>query len=104
MKERTASNLNYNILYCMYLPTALYYSLIIVNDSLSNLILVFTLLSVTSLFSSKYHKINHFCIAFVAVLDILFKVLLTTKVIPPITFIELDLSLVTKILNFFSSN
>lgn len=102
MKEGTASNLNYNVLYCLYLPTALYYSLILVNDSLSNLILLLTLLSVTSLFSSRYHKINHFCIAFVAVLDIIVKVLLSTKIIPPIAFIELDLSIVTKMLNFFS--
>lgn len=87
MKEGTASNLNYNVLYCLYLPTALYYSLVLINDHLSNLFLLLTLLSVTSLFSSKYHKINHFCIALVAVLDLVIKVLLQTKAIPPLTFI-----------------
>ncbi len=102
MKEGTASNLNYNVLYCLHLPIALYYSLILVNDLLSNLILLLILLSATSLFNSKYHKINHVCIAFVAVLDIIVKVLLTTRVTPAITFIKLDLRLVSKMLDFFS--
>ncbi len=104
MKEGTASNLNYNILYCLYLPTALYYSLLLINDYFSNLFLLLTLISVTSLFSSKYHKINHLCIALIAVLDLTVKVLILTEVIPSIAIFDLDLTLVTKTIIFFSEN
>ena len=104
MKEGTASNLNYNVLYCLYLPTALYYSLLLINDYLSNLFLLLTLISVTSLLSFRYHKFNHFCIALIAVLDLVVKVLIMTNVMPSIGILDLDLSMVTKTISFFTDN
>lgn len=57
MEEGETSNLNYNILYVLYLAVSLYYSLIVVNDYLSNLVLFITLLTLTSVFKRNQKKI-----------------------------------------------
>ena len=97
MKEGTASNINYNILYCLFLPTSLYYSLFLINDNLSNLFLLLTLLSATSLFAQRQHQILHITIAFIAVLDFIIKILLHTGIVTSVLNVDLDLSLMAKI-------
>lgn len=96
IKEGTASNINYNIFYCLFLPTSLYYSLFLINDNLSNLFLFLTLLSVSSLFTPKQHKILHILIALIAVLDLVCKVLIHIGVVSSIPYINIDISLIAK--------
>lgn len=53
MEDIETSNLNYNIIYCIYLPTSLYYTLFITNDVGSNIILFLSLLLLTSAFKKN---------------------------------------------------
>jgi hypothetical protein len=54
MEEGETSNLNYNLLYCIYLPTSIYYSLIVTNDFTSNLIFFTALITLTSVFKRNH--------------------------------------------------
>jgi hypothetical protein len=54
MEEGETSNLNYNLLYCIYLPTSIYYSLIVTNDFTSNLIFFAALITLTSVFKRNH--------------------------------------------------
>lgn len=75
MEDGETSNLNYNILYCIYLPISLYYSLIITNDYTSNLIFFITLLTLTSVFK-KHQRIVLIVQAAITIIDIVIKILI----------------------------
>lgn len=80
MEDAETSNLNYNILYCLYLPLALYYCLQLTNDYLSNLLFFTALMTLTSVFRQHQKKLL-FAQAAVTAVDVAVKCLLKVGVI-----------------------
>ena len=77
MEERELSNLNYNILYCIFLPSALYYCLQINNDPITNLLFVFILILLTSIFQSHHKKIVLFIIMVISLMELALKIMMS---------------------------
>lgn len=99
MKEGIASNINYNIAYCFFLPVVFYYCLFMVNDQISNLFLFLSLLSATSVFNSNNHKKLHISIGLLSLIDAVVKGLMVYQIIPKVSYLHLDLTLITDIIN-----
>ncbi len=99
MKEGVASNLNYNLAYCLFLPSLLYHSLS-TNDLPAILLLGLTLISFAAVMSPQRHKTLHLFIALVASLDIILKALMIEGVISKVDESWMDLRVVRNIWNF----
>jgi len=91
MQEDSTSNLSYNFIYCIYLPVAFYYSLILVNDCTSNLLLILTLISLTSIFSNHNHRYILIALALLSLTDFGLKIALS---------LGFDIPLMSRCLNY----
>ena len=81
MQEEVASNVNYNLCYCFYLPAIIYYALIISQDIGSCWLLFLTLISFTSVLRPSRHKLLHILMAISITLDFLVKILISMGLI-----------------------
>lgn len=99
MREVVASNMNYNIAYCFYLPAMLFYSLSTVHDIGSCWLLFLTLLSFTSAFRPSRHKKLHIVIAVSTIFDLVLKVLVMLEVF---SFSFVDLNVIDNMVNIGS--
>ena len=99
MREITPSNMNYNITYCFFMPAVLYYSIILVHDISSCWLFFLSLLSFTSVFRPKKHKILHIVIAISALLDLLMKILTSIGILNMNNVLQLDLKVIENMLN-----
>lgn len=98
MEDAETSNLNYNILYCLYLPLALYYCLQLANDSLSNLLLLAALMTLTSVFRDHQRKLL-FLQATITAADAVLKGLLQTGAVDIGNSVFLDGRIINNILS-----
>ncbi len=99
MKERSLHNLNYNICYFFFLPALLYHSLHC-NDLITNLLLILSLLSFTSIAAPQQHKSILKFISLTAFTDLVLKLFIIFKVIPPAENVVLDIRIVNNIISF----
>lgn len=81
MKEGPPSNMKYNILYWLFLPTILYNALMVCHDLSTNWLLFLTLLSITSVFPPVRHKKLHIVLALSVTFDFLVKILMVSGLI-----------------------
>lgn len=99
MEDAETSNLNYNILYCLHLPLALYYSLQITNDYLSNLLFLAALITLTSVFRQQQKRLL-FAQAALTAVDVAVKGLVRVRVLDIGQNIFLDGRIIDNILSF----
>lgn len=82
-------NLNYNIAYCLFLPGVAYYVLQ-THDVGALVLATLTLLSFSSLFSPKSHRLLHFILALTTIFDLVAKILVALNLLPWEKFVEID--------------
>lgn len=88
MREGNKPNNLYNLSYTLYLLSLTYYTLYCNHDIPTHLIFFLSLISLTSIVPTRYHRGLHIGIVVVCVMDVVGKVLIVVEVVPGVGWVD----------------